>query len=363
VGSILLKGLLGLVIVVAVVIGGMLAYRAWRQHEAAGVAAIRTPNGIDEERFVRIGGLDQWISIRGQDRRNPVLLMLDGGPGAAASPFVPNPWEKDFVVVEWDQPGAGRTFSRNGDAIDPRLGLDQVSGDGIDVAEYLRRHLHRSKVGIFASSWGTFIGIPMVKRRPDLFYAYVGTGQGVNFAKAEVLNYQHVLAKARARGDRRALAELTASGPPPYRSETAFRTQRKWAEAYEDAPSNAALISNMIFSPGYSLSDVRNWFAAFLASNDHFFGKAMDGPAMAIDLQRLGPDFQVPIFVYQGMEDDYAPYDLAKAYVDWIRAPRKRIVGVPGAGHYAAISRPDGLHELMLDDVRPLGLEADQVRP
>jgi pimeloyl-ACP methyl ester carboxylesterase len=357
--NILLKGLLALVVVVALAVGGFVAYRAWRQHQGAAAAAIQSPKGIDEGRFIRIGGLDQWISIRGRDRSNPVLLVLDGGPGAAGSPFVPNPWEKDFVVVEWDQPGAGRTFSRNGSVIDPKLGMDQLSEDGIEVAEYVRSHLHRSKIGIFASSWGTFIGIPMIKRRPDLFYAYVGTGQGVNESQAEVLNYQHVMTKARAKGDSRAIRELLASGPPPYRSDTAFHAQRKWAEAYEDAPSNATLISNMVFSPRYGLSDVRNWFAAFLASNDHFYRKTMDGPAMAIDLKPLGPDFQVPMFVYQGMEDDYAPYDLAKAYVDWIHAPEKRIIGVPGAGHYAAISRPAGLRQLMMERVRPLGLRAD----
>ncbi len=361
--NIFLKGLLGLAVLLVVLIGAGLGYRAWRQHQGAVAAAIHTPNGIDEARFVRIGGQDQWISIRGQDRRNPVLLLLDGGPGAAGSPFIPNPWEKDFVVVEWDQPGAGKTFSKAGGKIGPDITMDRMVQDGIEVATHLRDHLHKHKVGIYASSWGTFIGIPMVKQRPDLFYAYVGTGQMVDFQRGEALNYQHVLAKARARGDAKAIAELRKSGPPPYRSDTAFRLERKWAEAYETAPSNAALISIMVFAPRYSLGDVRNWFAAFLASQDHFFGKTMDGPAVSVDFHTLGPDFALPMFVFQGTQDDYTPFDLVKSYMDWIQAPEKLLVPAVGAGHYADITHFDELRLLMLGRVRPLGVAAESETP
>ena len=361
--NIILKGLLALVLLVVVAIGAALGYRAWRQHQAAVVAAITTPNRIDEARFIRVGGMDQWITIRGQDRFNPVLLMIDGGPGAAGSPFVPSPWEKDFVVVEWDQPGAGKTFAKAGGTIPAKLSVDDMVNDGLQVADYVRGYLHKQKVGMFASSWGTFIGIPMVKRRPDLFYAYVGTGQEVNFQRGEALNYQHVLAKARARHDAKAIAELIKSGPPPYRSDTAFRLQRKWAEAYETAPSNAALISIMVYSPRYSLNDVRMWFAGFLASQDHFFGKAMDGPAMSHDAYALGPDFALPMFVFQGTQDDYTPFEEVDRYWSWIRAPEKQLVPAVGAGHYAAATHADELKKLMLGRVRPLGLATEATKP
>ncbi len=363
VANIFLKGLLGLVILLVVVIAAGLGYRAWRQHQTAQITAIRTPNGIDEARFIKVGGQDQWITIRGQDRSNPVLLMLDGGPGAAGSPFVPSPWEKDFVVVEWDQPGAGKTFAKAGQKIDPSIGMDTMIQDAIEVAEYTRGHLHKTKIGLMASSWGTFFGIPVVKKRPDLFYAYVGTGQDVNFQHGEALNYQHVLAKAHARGDAKAIAELEKSGPPPYRSDAAFRMQRKWAEAYEIGPSNASLISIMVYSPRYSLGDVSAWFGGFLASQDHFFGKTMNGPAVSHDAYALGPDFALPMFVFQGTQDDYTPFDEARNYMAWIHAPQKEFVAAEGAGHYAAATHSGELRKLMLERVRPLGLAAEPPAP
>ena len=360
----LLIGLSAIALVFGLTIIAALAYRAFRQHQTAAAAAIRTPNGIDEARFVRIGGLDQWITIRGQERSNPILLILDGGPGAAMSPLIPSPWERDFTVVEWDQPGAGRTFARAGGRIDPKLTSEAVVNDGLELADFLRGYLHRQKIGILAESWGTSLGVPMIKRRPDLFYAYVGAGQMVDMQRGEALNYQHVLAKAEARKDQRALAELEQIGPPPYRSDQAFHVQRKWASAYESGgPSNLTLLSWVAFAPRYSIGDVVNWFKGFLASQDHFFGKGMRGPAMSADLTSLGPDVAVPFFIFQGEEDDYTPFDLAKSYFDSMRAPEKLLVAVPGAGHYAAFSHEAALRAMLVERVRLLGVKAEAGPP
>ena len=357
--KIILGCLLGAVTILGLLVVAGLGYRTWRQDQGALQAAIDTSKGIDEGRFVTIGGRPQWITIRGEDRSNPVLLMVDGGPGSAGSPFMPNPWEKDFVVVEWDQPGAGKTFAKAGGKIGPDVTFDSIVRDSVELSDYLRGYLHKRQIGVYAASWGTFIAVPMIQRRPDLFYAYVGTGQEVSFQRGEALDYQHVLAKAEARHDQTAIDQLRKSGPPPYRSDAAFHTQRQWAEAYETAPSNASLISIMLFSPRYSLGDVRNWFAGFLASQDHFYGKAMDGSGTRYDATAYGRDFAVPVFVFQGTQDDYTPFQLASWWVGWIHSPQKALVPAVGAGHYAAVSHQPELRTLMLDRVRPLGLKAE----
>jgi len=354
-------GVGGLFALLVLIVVGFLAYRGYRQHLNAERAAIHTPNGIQEAMFVEIGGMKQWITIRGQNRNNPVLFMIDGGPGAANSVFVPSPWENAFTVVEWDQPGAGKTFSAAGGKIDPKLGIDEIAKDGVDIAAYLCRHLHKDKVGVLADSWGTIIGIHMIKLRPVLFYAYVGTGQIVNMRQGEALDYQQVLDKARVKHDKTAVDELTKIGPFPYRSLTDFTIQRKWAAAYESrGVSTGDIMSGLLFSPDYSLGDVGNWFAGFSASQVHFLGNDMRGPEMAVDLPALGADFQVSIFMFQGTADDYTPFSLAKSYFESIRAPQKLFVAAPGAGHYAAFSDAAAFRKLLVDNVRPLGI---QVKP
>src|ERR1700722_8946208 len=132
----------------------------------------------DEETYVPIGGTEQWVTVKGEDRKNPVVLILHGGPGAAFSPFDDSTfrqWRRNFTVVQWDQRGAGRTFSHNGGtSIEPTMTIDRMVQDGIEVSEYLKHHLHQKKIVLFGGSWGSLLAVHMVKKRPDLFCAYLG---------------------------------------------------------------------------------------------------------------------------------------------------------------------------------------------
>src|SRR5262245_44103854 len=142
------KGLLALIVLLLVVLACGLAYRAWRQSQAAGAMTISAPGGIDEAMFLTIGNRQQWISIRGQDRTKPVVLMVHGGPGASHGGMAPLfvPWERDYVVAQWDQPGAGKTFGAAGRIFDGSLTIQSMAADGIQVAEYLRNHLKQDRI-------------------------------------------------------------------------------------------------------------------------------------------------------------------------------------------------------------------------
>jgi len=153
---------------------------------------------IDRMLFVSLGGIDQWISIRGENRANPLLLVVHGGPGEAQWPQaeVYRPWEKAFTVVQWDQRGAGHTFGRYC-AKTPDVTLDRISRDGVELAEYLCRDLGKKKIIVLGHSWGSIVATRMVQMRPELFAAYVGTGQVTSWAAMVNTQYDLVLAKAR----------------------------------------------------------------------------------------------------------------------------------------------------------------------
>lgn len=202
-----------------------LAYPALPQNPAAQALPAHTPERVEEEMFVRIGGIDQWITIKGDDRNSPAVLFLHGGPGDALSPFADAMyagWEKDFTLVQWDQRGAGRTYGKSGPSIEPTMTVERMVDDGIEVAQFLAKHLNKKKIIIYGGSWGSILGIYMAHARPDLFYAYVGDAQMVNTRKNESTSYARVLEMARAAGDQQAITALTAIGPPPWDS------LRKW---------------------------------------------------------------------------------------------------------------------------------------
>jgi pimeloyl-ACP methyl ester carboxylesterase len=346
-------GLIGLLIIV---IGAGLGYRAWRQHQTAEQIAIVTPNGIDERLFVRIGGIEQWTTIRGNDRDAPAILFVHGGPGVPNSPLnaVFAQWEKKFVVVQWDQRGAGRTYSRSGPLADD-VTIDRMAQDGIEVADYIRRHLHKDKIIVFGVSWGSDLGVRMVKARSDLFLAYVGTAQIVGRGGTAV-GYRQLLARARAKNDTETIKILEAS-PPPYRDDDKFSEFETLALTYESHGRNpfVDLLPGLLFSPDYNLKDI--WAVIGpprRSSNVHFFGAKMDGPFATEDLYLLGTDFATPIFIFQGAEDDLTPAPIARSWFDAIKAPKKAFELIPGEGHGSLISQPQIFIKLMEEHVLPL---------
>lgn len=319
------------------------------------------PVKIKEEMFVRIGGIDQWITIKGDDRNHPVVLFLHGGPGDALSPYADalfGGWEKDFTLVQWDQRGAGRTFGKSGPSIELTLTVERMVQDGVEVAEFLTKRLNKKKIIIYGGSWGSILGMHMAHARPDLFYAYVGDAQLVNTRKNDLASYARVLELARAAGDQPAIAALTAIGPPPwdglYKS---WPVYRKLKRAYQAKRVTAPPAPEML-SPEYASPEEQ---AQYEAADDfcfeHFWGLKMSGPLEQVDLPALGTDFAIPIFILQGEEDLTAVPELAKAYFDSIKAPRKQFYLVPGTGHAPSATELDLTLKVLLEQVRPLAID------
>ena len=324
---------------------------------AAQASPVHASARVEEEMFVRIGGIDQWITLKGEDRNNPVVLVLHGGPGDAWSPFADSMyagWDKSFTLVQWDQRGAGRTFSKNGTSIESTMTVDRMVDDGIEVAEFLTKHLHQKKIILLGGSWGSILGISMSHARPDLFYAYVGVAQIVNWQKNLSASYARVLEKARAAGDQQAISALTTMGPPPWHTVATWPLFRKWEKACQAKMVTAPPASSAI-SPAYASSEER---AQYEAADDfsfiHFWGMTLSGPLTQVDLPALGTDFAIPIFIIQGEQDLTAVPELAKAYFDSIHAPRKQFYLVSGTGHEDSAIEVDMTLKVLMEQVRPL---------
>jgi pimeloyl-ACP methyl ester carboxylesterase len=314
--------------------------------------AIHSAKGVDEASYILLGGIEQWVTIRGQDRTNPVLLFLHGGPGDVTNPWafaVFAPWETHFTVVQWDQRGAGRTLRKTGPAIAPTMTLDRMTQDGIELAEYLRKHLGKDKVIIVGHSFGTILGLRVVRVRPDLFYAYVGTGQVADETQNYSAAYEALLKKAQATGNQQAFDELKSIGPPPYPSGQGYQVQRKWANRFEGADQFLfGTLGLALVAPGSSVQDV----------NDSADGQILSGERLVPQTTSstsndLGLKFAVPMFFFEGTEDFTTPTALAQRYLASIKAPRKEFVPING-GHFAVFMNSDQFLKELVARVSPL---------
>jgi proline iminopeptidase len=311
---------------------------------------------IDQGMFVPINGVDQWITIRGGDLNNPILLIL-GGPGAALSRMAPlfAPWENDFTLVQWDQPGAGATHGKHGDAGTGPLTLDRIARDGIAVTEFVRSHLHADKIIVLGISGGSIIALKMVKQRPDMFSAYLGTGQIVDWARQAALGYAMVLDQARAAGDQNAIAELEQIGPPPYKDAATDAIKSKYTGTF--TPAEQAAFSPAVMAAVKSPPAGARYIAQGVAPQDvravaMATYEKLRGEITSFDARRLSLKFDLPMFFFQGERDAYTVTSDVQAYVSEIQAPKKMLVLIPGGGHSAVFMRDEFL-ALLNSHLRP----------
>lgn len=298
--------------------------------------------------YVPIGGIEQWIEIVGAGK--PPLLFLHGGPGASSRPAAAawQSWTDHFSVVHWDQRGTGRTFARNGAEGSGALTLARMVEDGLEVAAYVKDRLGTGKVLLVAHSWGTILAVHMLKRRPDLFSAYVGAAQIVDMRRNEEIKYATLIARAKAAGNREAEADLARIGPPPHEDLDAMRILVRWADALTLGEGDPIRPRPRPRSADFTEED-----GSWLVRGLEFSSGQLYREIAAVDLATLGPAFAVPMFFFHGTEDLLAPLALVESYVEAIAAPRKELVFFPDCHHFLAINRPEDFLAEILARVAP----------
>ena len=335
----------------AVMTGGLLLGAIAQLSAAANSSSV----GIDQSAFVHIGGIDQWISIKGEDRDNPVLLVVHGGPGEAQWPASDKykPWENAFTVVQWDQRGAGHTYGRYG-AQTPDVTLDRITKDGIEVADYLCNMLGKKKIIVLGHSWGSIVAVRMVQLRPELFAAYVGTGQVASWKASVNMQFDLLLAKARHDGDDATVKQLEAIGRPDPTNATQYFTFSKGLRAAMAPADQAWLQSLHTNAPALMASDPKN-FQNLIDGMD-FSAAHVLPDQMVTNLRETASKLVTAIFVIQGEDDVITPTKAAVDYFDHIQAPRKELILIPDAGHFAFMTAPAAFLAALTEKVRPVAI-------
>ena len=355
-------GGIAIVCLILVTLSSALLYRKYLQHGVSEGRAITSPNGIDSLEAIRIGGLDQWIGVRGQNVNNPILLFIHGGPGVAFIPMgstFQDPWEKYFTVVQWDQRGAGKTYESNDKELQRRtMNLGQMEQDTVEVASYLRTRFKREKIFVVGHSWGSMLGLWLAHEHPEMIYAFVGTGQAVSMQQNEETGYRIVLQAARSRHNEHAIKELesVAPYPPPIPDMNKLGTVRDWESTLLGPPPSETSFTNVkrilrtvVSAPEYSIADDIGF-----VRGQTFSLQVMVPQMMAFDLTKLGPDFRVPLFFFEGRIDPYCPGSVIANYIQTIHAPQKEIVWFENSSHFPFYEEKQKFTDELVQRVLPL---------
>ena len=325
----------------------------------ADLGRIETPNGVQESYKTRINGIDQWVNVRGQDRDNPIILFVHGGP---ASPLTPTLWqfqrplEEYFTMVTYDQRGAGKTFVANDQAkVADTIHIPNFVDDVIAMASDVRARYGKRKLILMGHSWGTIIAMQAALKRPDLFHAYIGVGQVINVRENERISFDFAMATAKAKDNFDAVREMEAIAPyPGDKPITRERiiAARKWAQyyggltAYRD--ESTYFYRAPLLSPEYT--DAQR--CAVDEGNVFTLGRILP-EFLAVDMSGVR-EFPIPVLMFMGRHDYTTPSEPTDAWLKQVKAPYKQGVWFEHASHMVPWEEPGKLLVSLVQYVRPL---------
>lgn len=349
------------------------AQRPQSRAEAVQIVAdmrrIVIPGGIERTEAVRIGGIDQWISVRGVDRRNPVLLMLHGGPGYVTMPtswYFQRGWEDFFTVVQWDQRGAGKTYAANDPAlVAPTMTRARMIADTEEMVAWLRREFGKERIFVLGHSWGSSLGIEIARRHPGWLHAYIGSGQIADSPESERRGLRFALDAARSDNNLQAVRELEALGPyaAPGRPIVLkdLYLQRKWLGHYGGAVYQRRNFDHegaaARLAPEYSDADLRTLWKAGDFSAEHLLAETV-----TLDFSNYRR-FDCPVILFNGRHDRNVSSSVAAEWFDRVEAPYKKLVWFEHSAHEAFNEEPGKMLDALLRHVRPIAERAGDAAP
>jgi proline iminopeptidase len=332
--------------------------------EAAAVIAnarkIVTAHGVERLEKVRIGGIDQWVSIRGTDVRNPVLLLIHGGPGYVSMPmswWFTRGWEEYFTVVQWDQRGAGKTYLLNDPAVvGPTITRERMLADTEELTTWIKRELGKEKIFVLGHSWGSYLGLELAKRHPEWLYAYIGVGQLTDGPESERRGWRFAMDAARRAGNAQAVEQLQAIAPyfPPGQgaSLTNIYTQRKWLDFYGGVMAHRngnSPESNLAgLSPDYSSTEI-----AHIWDGNEFSERYLLAEALTLDVTQI-QRLKCPLIVFAGRYDVNVNSEVAAEWFAKVQAPSKQFIWFENSAHLPMTEEPGKFLISLVQGARPL---------
>ena len=310
---------------------------------------------IDTLEGVQLGGITQWIRVRGADTSNPVLLLMQQGPGL---PIINDArrfehllgLEKAFTVIYWDQRGTGLSSpSLRKSSNRFEISVTRMVDDTVTLLELLRDRFG-GKTFIAGFSFGATFAAYAAVQRPELVAALVAAGMDIDIPAAEDNAYAFALDAARRHGNRRAIRQLEAIGPPPHTTMKQFITRARWVANFGGVATNAnvtsmfrALLLSLVRSPDYSAAAVIRTLRGISASQ-----AALLPQLATTDLVRTMPRLDVPLVMAQGRLDQVAPGEAAQRFHDSLTAPSKQLVWFESSAHTPHLEEPAKFRDLLM---------------
>lgn len=296
-------------------------------------------NGISTREGVFIGGKTQYCFIAGENKNNPVLLFLHGGPGSpevGMNQFLPGErLEERFTVCYWEQRGSGLSYRARLEA--DQMTLELMVRDTIELTEYLMKRFGQNQIYIMGHSWGTFLGTKVISAKPEYYKAYFGIGQVSDQLESERAAYDFLLQHATEINDEKAVKDLKKVDPnkEDFPTDEYMRSARtnymnKYGVGIKHVKNYkmSELIKEVFFFEGYSALDFMKYGLGSKFSTEKMFHIVTEE-----NLMETTNRFDVPVYIFHGAYDMQVSYTLALQYFERMKAPEKVFYSFEHSAH------------------------------
>jgi pimeloyl-ACP methyl ester carboxylesterase len=286
---------------------------------------------INVEQVLSIGGIKQYVLIKGNDESKPILLFLHGGPGASLlskADKISGKLQQHFVVVHWDQRETGKTLSLN-KSTQP-LTLDLFYQDTHDIIDSLLKKFQRPKLYLVGYSWGSGLGFHIADAYPELLYAYIAVSPVIDQWRSDSIS----LAMLKASMGNEARKELTQV-KIPFENAQQLYYHRKWLLKHE-GQKFVSLSLRKSFVEAWGVT----WFNVWSKSCD-------------VNLFRTLPSIRCPVYFFAGEKDYNTNSSITREYARHVSAPKKALILFPAAGHGLPETHSDSFQYVIINRILP----------
>jgi pimeloyl-ACP methyl ester carboxylesterase len=303
-------------------------------------------NGVDEGIYVSLGGMEQYVLVRGMNTDNPVIIYLHGGPSSPDT-YVTYSFSDgltdEYTVVAWDQRGCGRTYFHNTDTDfeNTSASFEQAKKDLDELVDYALERFGKEKVIILGHSYGTILGSEYALENPEKVSAYIAVAQVVSLEKTDVYSYEDALQKAVEAGDDTTAMEKAYE---QFQKSGLLIDQlrlRSLVSVYHPVDVSDKELWTAIVSPYFGVDDFR-WFFKQLGNLEDYISlnQQLFDYTMAFDVYNNGLTYKMPVYFISGTCDWICPVDSVKEYSEAVTAPEVRMELIDGCGHNVQYSSP-----------------------
>jgi len=294
---------------------------------------IRSENGIQEELTIKLGGIEQFIQIRGENQQNPVIIFLHGGPASPmgyAAYYYQTGLEDEYTIINYDQRGCGRTYYANDESMEG-VTAEQLLADLHELVTYACERFGQEKVIILGHSWGTILGTRYAQEHPEKVTAYIGISQIIDLYDSKIELAKMTLASGNVTKEEDASALRTLSSRMEkvidyaQFSLTDLMQLIRICSQYQSTEGQMSSLQQLwtgLSSPYMNLDDIR-WFLKIMNTETYF---ALEQPLMdyaffGFDLEQVGSTYEIPVYYLAGRQDLSVPQGATEAYYETISAP------------------------------------------